>query len=323
MGINNKFSWLFLIAGIVIVGFLLKSFLTAIAFAAVTAFLWHPAHFRFKQKISENWSATIITLITALIVIFIVISGASIVMAEFSKIYLYFSKLDIPHKFSSSPEIANAINDVTRFFLSKIIAGLSEFASKLPHVFLSMFIYFITLFFFLKDGNKLVKWVKKNIPLNSQKKEHLYNDLNNYAHAFINVWLLIGILQAVVATVGFLLFGLSYALLAGIVAAALSIIPVIGPYAMYIPVSIILILNGNSVTGIGILAYGLTLGSILDYGLRPFLASKWSTVHPMIILLGIFGGIAALGLSGFIIGPMLLIIVVTLFKDFSLVKELK
>ena len=321
MGVN-KFGWVFLIASILLVGFLLKPFMTAIAFGAVTAFLWHPVHFRLRSKISENWSATILTVITALIAVFLIVIGAKLVLSEFGNIYLYFSKLNIPNLLSATPEIGTAINDVTRFLLSKIIAGLSAFASKLPHIMLSMLIFFITLFFFLKDGERLVKWAKKNVPLNAQKKEQIYKDLNNYAHAFINVWLLIGILQFIVAIVGFYIFGLPYALVAGMLAAALSVIPIIGPYALYIPVGIFLVLKGNITCGIGILAYGITFGSILDYGLRPYLASKWACVHPIIILLGIFCGIAALGPAGFIIGQMLLMIVATLFKDFCLIKEL-
>jgi len=323
MGINNKFGWILLIAGIAVVGFLMRPFMTAIAFGAVVAFLWHPAHLRLKKIISENWSATIFTVITALIAVFFMLIGAKLVLSEFGNIYLYFSKLDIPSMLSASPEIGTAINDITRFFLSKIIVGLSDFASQLPHILLSMLIFFITLFFFLKDGERLVKWAKKNIPLNAQKKEQIYKDLNNYAHAFINVWLLIGILQAVVAILGFYIFKLPFGLVAGLVAAVVSIMPVVGPSALYVPVGVVLIFRGDVTAGIGLMIYGLVLGGILDYILRPYLASKWARVHPMIILLGIFCGIAALGPAGFIIGPMLLMIVVTLFKDFSLMKELK
>ena len=85
-----KLHWLFLIAGLVIVGFLLKPFLTAIAFGAVVAFLWHPLHLKLRSKISENWSAIIITAITVLIAVLFIVSGANLVLSEFSSIYLYF-----------------------------------------------------------------------------------------------------------------------------------------------------------------------------------------------------------------------------------------
>lgn len=320
---NSKFGWLFFLGGIIAVGFLLKPFLTAIAFAGVVAFLWHPAHFKLRKKISETGSAALLTIATALTVTFLAASGAKVILSEFGKIYLFFSKLNIAEMLLDYPEVAQTINDVTRFFLSKIIAGLSEFASQFPHIILSMLVFFITLFFFIKDGERIANWVKRNAPISQQKKERIFRDLNNYAHAFINVWLLIAILQAIVATIGFYLFGLSYALLAGVVTAALSVIPLVGPYALYVPVSILLILKGNVAGGIGLLAYGLIFSGILDYGLRPYLASKWSTVHPLIILLGIFGGMAALGPAGFIIGPMLLMIVVTFFKDSGFVKTLK
>jgi len=323
MATGIKLGWIIVLAGLVVVALMLKPFFTAIAFGAIAAFLWMPVHSRLHRKISENWSATLLTIITAVIVMAILISGAGMVLDDFSRIYMFFSKLDIASTFTASPEIAKTINDVTRFFLTKIIAVLSDFASQLPRMMLSVLIFFITLFFFIRDGQRMAGWLKKNIPINPQKKEKIFKDLDNYAHAFINVWLLIGILQAVVAVVGFYFFGLPFAIIAGLLAAVLSIMPVIGPYALYIPVGLILILRGDVVTGAGLAAYGLIIGSILDYGLRPYLASRWASVHPMIMLLGIFGGITAFGPAGFIIGPMILMIVVAILKDYSIVSGAK
>jgi predicted PurR-regulated permease PerM len=318
--VNAKFKvgWLLVIACLVAMVLLLRPFFTAIAFAAVVAFLWHPVHFKLRKLIPENISAFTLTAITASVIITILASGASLLLSEFGRFYTLFSKLDVSNIFAVAPEFADSMKDVTRFFLSKIIENLSAIAVKLPYIVLSLLIFFLTLFFFIKDGERLAIWIKKNVPIELQKKEHIFKSLNNYMHAFINVWLLIGLLQAVVAVLGFFIFGLPYALLAGLIAAVLSIIPIIGPYAFYIPVGIYLILNGNVQVGIGILAYGLTLGSILDYGLRPYLASRWAVVHPLVILLGIFGGIATLGPAGFIIGPMILMIIVTFFKDYGL-----
>lgn len=316
---NGKFklSWLLILACLIVIALLLKPFFTAIAFAAVVAFLWHPVHFRLRKYIPENISASFLTAITAAVIITILASGARLLLSEFGRVYALFSKLDVSNTFSVAPEFAGSVKDIMRFFLSKIIENLSAIAVKLPYIALSLLIFFITLFFFIKDGERLVLWIHKNIPIELQKKERIFKSLNNYTHAFINVWLLVGLLQAIVATVGFVIFGLPYALLAGLVAAVLSILPIIGPYALYLPVGAYLILNGDVQIGIGLLAYGLTLGSILDYGLRPYLAGKWAVVHPLIILLGIFGGLATLGPAGFIIGPMLLVVIVTFFKNYD------
>jgi predicted PurR-regulated permease PerM len=316
---NGKFklSWLLIVACLIVIALLLKPFFTAIAFAAVVAFLWHPVHFKLRKYIPENISAFTLTAITAAVIITILASGARLLLSEFGRFYTLFSKLDVSNIFAVAPEFADSMKDVTRFFLSKIIENLSAIAVKLPYIVLSLLIFFITLFFFIKDGERLVLWLKKNVPIELQKKERIFKSLNNYMHTFINVWLLIGLLQAVVAILGFYVFGLPYALLAGLITAVLSIMPFVGPSAFYIPVGIYLIATGHTNTGIALMVYGWSLGSFLDYWLRPYLASRWAVVHPLIILLGIFGGIAALGPAGFIIGPMLLMIVVTFFKDYD------
>jgi len=311
-----KLSWLLALAGIILIFLLVKSFLTAIAFAAVVAFLLLPTHSKLRRKIPESASAALLTLITAAVIIFAVLAGASTMLNEFGKIYLVFSKIDVSKLISSSPELSATLRDVVRFFLSKIIGALSELAAKIPHVILSLMIFFITLFFFIKDGEKLYNWIKARLPLNHKRKD-IFKDITNYAHAFINVWLLIGFLQAVVALFGFFLFGLPYALLGAIAAGILSVLPIIGPYALYLPIGAYIILSGDTTIGLSFIAYGLILGSILDYGLRPYLAGKWSEVHPLIVLLGIFGGLSLFGPAGFIIGPMLLMIIAAFFKEYG------
>jgi predicted PurR-regulated permease PerM len=316
-------GWLFVLAGLAIIALILSPFFTAIAFAAIAAFFWHPVHFKLRKYLRENGSAALLTVITAALFAIVMSIGASVILSEFDKIYALFSTLNFANVLGSSSGLTTSFQDVAKFVLTKIFGDLSTIATKLPHIILSMLMFFVTMFFFIRDGERLANWVKKNIPVGAQKKEKIFADLNNYAHTFINVWLLIGILQFAVAVVGFLIFGLPYALLAGVVAAILSIIPLIHTYALYIPVGIVLILRGDVSTGLGILIYGLTLGSIFDYGLRTYLASRWAAVHPLVILLGVLGGVTVLGPAGFIIGPMLLMIVIAFFKDYGLLESLK
>ncbi|MBI2041345.1 MAG: AI-2E family transporter [DPANN group archaeon] len=90
------------------------------------------------------------------------------------------------------------------------------------------------------------------------------------------------------------------------------------PYALYIPIAVITILNGDVNAGIGLLAYGLVTGSILDYILRPYLAGKHADAHPLLILLGVLGGLILLGPAGIIVGPVILLGAVTVLKSANL-----
>jgi predicted PurR-regulated permease PerM len=103
---------------------------------------------------------------------------------------------------------------------------------------------------------------------------------------------------------------------AGFAAFIFSIFPMIGPHALYLVVGAVLILQGNWITGIVVLAYGLPLSLLLDYLVRPYLAGKVSTIHPLIILLGIFGGASSMGFAGLILGPITLSITIAFIKGY-------
>jgi predicted PurR-regulated permease PerM len=109
--------------------------------------------------------------------------------------------------------------------------------------------------------------------------------------------------------------------MAALAAGTLSFLPVIGPYALYLTASLILFAAGDTMTAIGLALYGLIIGSILDYTLRPILLSKRAKLHPLIIFLGVFGGISIMGLIGIIIGPIILSIAQAFFKDLALFEK--
>lgn len=317
MANSHTYKLVLTAAALVLAGLLLKPFLTPIVFAAVVAYLVMPLHKKISAKISETFSAYFLTALTIGVIIILLSYGASIILNEFGRAYLFISKIN-SGQLAASAQFTDTIKNAARFFFSRIISDFSGTVGQIPKFLLSIFIFFASFFYFLKDGEKIAKWIGENLPLPADKKEHLFNDMKKYVRAFVYVWLFIGVLQGIAAIIGFKLFGIPNALLGGFAAAILSVLPVIGPYALYIPIAVITILNGDVNAGIGLLAYGLVTGSILDYILRPYLAGKHADAHPLLILLGVLGGLILLGPSGIIVGPVILLGAVTVLKSANL-----
>jgi len=282
----------------------IRPFLTALVFAAVMAHILYPMHYNLSKKISEKISVYLLTAISAALVILTISYGATILLTEISRAYLYVSKFDFS---AAGLPIGETARNVIRIVFSKAIEGLSGALTSIPKIVISFFIFFISLFYFLKDGRKIVMWAKRAVPLPNEKKEIIFKDMQRYTYAFVYVWGLIGLLQGIAAVIGFYIFGLPYLFLAGLAAAIFSILPIVGPGTLYIPTSAVLILSGNINAGIGLLIYGLVIGNILDYIIRPYLASKELKSHPLLILVGILGGLSLIGPAGIIIGPVILL----------------
>ena len=130
--------------------------------------------------------------------------------------------------------------------------------------------------------------------------------------------------QGALGTIGFYIFGVKSAIFWGVIMAIFALIPFIGPAIIWVPASLFLIINGiiaNSYweigMGIGLFVYGVAIISTIDNILRIKLIGGKSEVHPLTGLIGIIGGIELFGLIGIFVGPILLSLLITLFKDFS------
>ena len=96
-----------------------------------------------------------------------------------------------------------------------------------------------------------------------------------------------------------------------------SLIPAIGPFLIWLPVAIILLLTGNIVKGIIIILVGTFLIGTVDNLLRPFLVGKDIKMHPLIILFTTLGGISFFGISGFVIGPIVAALFLTFWEMYQ------
>lgn len=314
-----KYETIFFIIGIAAGLILILPFFSALVFAAVLAFMLYSVHKWLVKYMPEAWSAALLTFLSMVVVITFLAFGVTLILNELATVYSYFIKLDFEQLFAGRADLAASFEALSSFVFTKLISYSSSFISKLPGLAISFVVFVFSLFFFIKDGEKTFAWIEKNLPIAEATKKGIFKDIRNYTSAFINVWLVIGAVQALMAAIGFYLFGLPYPIVAGLIVGILSILPSIGPFALYLPVGAYY-LSADPVIGTGILIYGLIIGSVLDYIVRPYLAGKWSNAHPLVILLGVFGGLVFLGPAGFIVGPIILLVATTFLTEIALKK---
>lgn len=309
MKIGGKLPQLMaILVAIAVILLIIKPYIGIIAFSALLAYLTYPIYLRLSKKITESGAAIIITCVALIVTVVGIYYGITIILNEFAKIFMFISKLPLEQL---SPTMEAALNR----FVSESISSLSNALYTLPQFALSFFVFFISLFYFLKDGKKISGAIISILPFKDIRKRAIAQKINKQVDAFVHVQLVIGLLQGVIAGVGFYMFGLPYPFIAGIAAGILSVLPVLGPYLLYFPVGIFTALQGDLTAGIGILIYGLIIASLLDYIVRPYLIGHRAEVHPLIIFIGIIGGISLLGAIGIFVGPILLATAVIVLKE--------
>jgi len=106
--------------------------------------------------------------------------------------------------------------------------------------------------------------------------------------------------------VGFWFTGLANGLFWGVVTALCSVLPVVGSGLVWVPGAAVLLVEGNQQAAIGLVLWGGIVVSNIDNVIRPMVYRRWANIHPLLTIVGAFGGIRYFGMLGLLIGPLAL-----------------
>ncbi len=213
------------------------------------------------------------------------------------------------------------LNKILETALSKSSNLLMQLASKsftsISNFILHLVFTFFILFFVFIDGQKLLSRVKSLIPLGDRDTDELTRETANMTRATIISTLIIGFIEGTYGGIIFAVFGLPSPMLWGVIILFMSLIPIIGANVIIVPAGVITIVSGRYAAGIIIIALGIAGIAITQNIIKPKLLGGRSGLHPMIVLLSTLGGIAWLGLIGFLVGPMIAALFIVIWKQFG------
>ncbi|MCR4311249.1 MAG: AI-2E family transporter [Candidatus Taylorbacteria bacterium] len=198
-----------------------------------------------------------------------------------------------------------------------IVAQLGSIFSSILKIIASLFIFLITLYYFFKDGKKIVSELVVISPLADTDDLVILKKLDRAIHSSITGSLTIGIIQGILAGIGFTFFGIPNPVLWGTVTAVAALIPGVGTALVITPAVAYLFITGNTTLGIGLAIWGAVAVGLVDNFLGPRLIGREMELPPLIIFLSVLGGILFFGPLGFILGPVTLNLLFALLEIYS------
>jgi len=127
-----------------------------------------------------------------------------------------------------------------------------------------------------------------------------------------------GIIQGVLAGIGYWMTGLPDPELFGALTAIASIVPAIGTILVWVPAGLYLIMTDHLGAGIAELVYSaLVVGILIDYVVRPWLVGKGANIPALFTFVAMFGGIEVFGLSGVVVGPVVVTLCVAVLSAYE------
>lgn len=208
--------------------------------------------------------------------------------------------------------VVTDIDKIEERVSSILTSGLRIAAEKAVNVTQSAFGFVVGLgimlyltYFLLRDGREIFAKVNARLPLQEGKRHALFEKFATVIRATIKGSIVVAVVQGVLGGVTFYLLDIHAALLWGVVMGLLSLVPAIGTGLIWAPVSVYLLVTGDFARGLTLMFIGFFVISMVDNILRPILVGKDTRMPDYVVLVATLGGIAVLGINGFIVGPVI------------------
>ena len=196
----------------------------------------------------------------------------------------------------------DAVGVTSSFLLSKTTNILKNLSFFLIH----LLIFLISLYYFLREGDKLVHYIRSLLPLSKQYRQELFTKLSKLSYGIIYGIFGAAILQGFLVGLGFFVAGISNAAFWGVIAALFSPLPYIGVTVIWLPAVILLAIGGHWVIALLLLAWCVLIVSTADNLIKPYIIGSQTNLHPLATLLMLLGGTFVFGLKGLLFGPLVL-----------------
>lgn len=201
--------------------------------------------------------------------------------------------------------------------LSKLSAFIPSIVNSTANIISNLAIMLFVLYNMLVNGSDIERMLNKIIPFEQQNINMLAAETKKMVRANALGIPLISIIQGLVATLGYFIFGVKEWGLWGFLTGAFAFFPVVGTMIVWVPVVIYMFATGDTWHATGLMIYSIVVTGNVDYLARITLLKKMGNVHPVITILGVIVGLGLFGFIGLIFGPLLISYIIVLFKIYS------
>lgn len=304
---------------IAILGFVVFGpFLVTFAVAASTALLLAPAHRRLAQAAGGRATVAAAAVVVGCAVVFtvVVLTYAALLRTQARALLESAAPLLQPgaaerwwsktlvsrHPRLPVPPLSEVVSGVAAMGSTLLREGAMRAGNTLVHLGL----FFMMLFFLLRDGPTLGTEIRAVSPFSRAQESDMVRHLAATVRAGMLALVLVPVVEALVAVVGFAIFGLPAPFLWGALVGFAGLIPVVGTPLAWVPAGLYLLATGPPWRGIGLLLWGALVIGMVGHVVKPLLLRGGAQIHPLLGFLAILGGLFAFGPAGLIVGPVIL-----------------
>lgn len=317
----------------------MRIFFVPIIVAAVFAGIIYPIYDWFYRKLWKN--APLASLLCCILLILVVLIPSTFIIHSvvrqmrdlygtalpwFKEFMQTWQDYSIVERFTDSRVGRWLVSEVN---WSQVINTISRNAATLATTIINrtytgvfglaaeLVIMIFTLFYFLIDGKNILDRIQYLIPLKMEYQQMAISSFSLISKAIIKGTLIIGLTVGFLSSITLLIFGISTWLFWGFVIVIFSIIPMLGPSLIMVPAALIKMLTGHVWQGIGILLITYIVLINVDNVIRPRIVGSRAKMHDLLVFFSTLGGLSVFGIMGFIVGPIIAALFLTILKIYN------
>lgn len=334
--LGERFSLAVLVACALLFGYLtfqiFRPFLTAIAWAVVFSVLMYPLYLLLFARVRQRSAAALLTLLVIILLITGPISYLSFLLVKELGALIQSAesgRLEAVREIFHNPSVKSAIDWLTRIsgsgpedwgtmVTAKISQLGTEIAGKITRsvggiIMIAVDFTFMCLatFFLLRDGPTMLEKARDYLPFSEKRRERLMKQVRDIVISTMYGGVVVALVQGTAGGAAFFFLGISSPVLWGFTMAVASFLPLVGPFVIWGPAAAYLFFQGELWRGIALAGIGFFGIGLIDNVLRPVLVGQRTKIHFLLLFFSVLGGIRLFGLIGFILGPLVLAVFVS------------
>ncbi|MBI3658214.1 MAG: AI-2E family transporter [Acidobacteria bacterium] len=345
---KREYSHLFFVACFIVILYffygVLSPFVTSMAWAAILSTACHPVYVGIRRRLKNR--ASLSAAITCALVVMIIVIPMLLTLVGITRqaIEAYrfietnirsaawdrYLVLDESHLTSIFGGWLGRIIDVRHLDMKKevlswvekggtfLVTHSSGLLTGITSTLFSFFLTVIMMYFLFMEGDRWIHDLRALSPLPEAYEELLIRQFKEVSSATLYGSVLTAMAHGVVGGVVFAILQVPATLLLAALMAFLSIIPVVGAFIVWLPAGMLYIATGHMTKGVGLLALGILIVTVIDNIIRPLLIKGKTNLHPLLVFLSVLGGIKLFGFLGLVLGPLIASLFITFLHMYKI-----
>lgn len=315
---------------------IMREFLLTLAWAVIIAYVVWPPYCWLRQKLKDKatLSAGVMTAIIAALITLVLFWLVAMLQNEIKFAYQALIEIfaqgsyQLPEAVANIPWLGQSLQDWLDHLasdrdslrdqllnLAKLWFGqLGQILGGVGRNVMQLGFVLVTVFFCFRDGKAISLQLQQGLAHFLGKYRGLYMQAaGDTTRAVVYGIVMAAFSQGVIASIGYAVAGVKAPMLFGMITFIFALMPM-GAVVVWLPIGISLLASGQIWPGLGLLAWGVFAISTIDNIIRPIVISGASQVPFLVVMFGVFGGLTAFGIIGLFLGPVILSVLLAVWR---------